>query len=271
MLVAATAKEDIAHIASQTAEQTRVPALKVLPRRVTLEQLGAADTTDSVIPLGLGGRDLGPVGVEADHLVAIGAAGSGKSTLVETLITSISTLDRDNARMVIIDPRRAHLKHSSSSMVAAYGGSGEAARTALADAAVTLTKRLPGPDITPEQLAARNWWSGPDIYVLIDDLELVDDDALRALVPLLPHAQDIGMHILAARKFGGAGRAMLSPFLATLRDQLPDAVLLSGNRDEGPLFGSTPIPAEPGRGIFIRNNEQVGPIQIALSEAGEQQ
>lgn len=36
--------------------------------------------------------------------------------------------------------------------------------------ATTLKPRLPGPEITPAQLAARSWWSGPDIYVVIDDL-----------------------------------------------------------------------------------------------------
>ena len=150
-------------------------------------------------------------------------------------------------------------------MVAAYGGSTDAAKAALADTATTLTSRLPGPDITAEQLAARNWWDGPDIYVVVDDLELVGEDNLRPLVPLIPHAHDIGLHIVAARKFGGTGRALLAPFLSTLKDQLPDVVLFSGTRDEGALFGVRPLPLRPGRGIFVRDNEQYGPIHIAHS------
>lgn len=160
-------------------------------------------------------------------------------------------------------PRRTHLRHADHPMVAVYGGSTDAAKAALADTATTLTGRLPGPDITAEQLAARNWWTGPDIYVVVDDLELVGEENLRPLLPLIPHAHDIGLHIIAARKFGGTGRALLAPFLSALKDQLPDVVLFSGTKDEGALFGVRPLPLRPGRGIFVRDNEQIGPIHIA--------
>lgn len=257
MLVAATAKEDIAHVAAQSANQVPVPKLKVLPRFV-----GLGETSTSIL-LGLGGRDLGPIHLEAQHLVAIGAAGSGKSTLIDTIFVQVAGLPREEARIVLLDPRRAHLAHAEHAMVAAYGSSTDAMRTAIADAAATLTARLPGADVTAEQLAARSWWSGPDIYLLIDDLELLPPEHLQPLLPLLPHAHDIGLHIVVARKFGGAARAMLSQFMSSLRDQLPDAVIFSGTREEGELFGVRPIPLDPGRGILVRAGSSAGPIQIA--------
>ena len=85
-------------------------------------------------------------------------------------------------------------------------------------------------------------------------------------MPLLPHAHDIGLHIVVARKFGGAARALLSQFMSTLRDQQPDAVIFSGNREEGQLFGVRPIPLDPGRGILVRAGDNAGPIQIAARE-----
>ncbi len=33
--------------------------------------------------------------------------------------------------------------------------------------------RLPGPDVTPQQLRDRSWWTGPELYVLVDDYDLV--------------------------------------------------------------------------------------------------
>lgn len=265
MLVAATSKEDIAHIAAQAAGQTPVPELKVLPTRIAVDELVPLVPAErrGRIVLGIGGRDVGPVTHDRQHLLAVGASGSGKSTLVETAIGALSAMPRERARMVLIDPRRTHLVHADHPMVAAYGGSTDAAKAAVTDTATTLTSRLPGPGITAEQLAARSWWDGPDIYVVIDDLELVGDDNLRPLVPLIPHAHDIGLHIIAARKFGGTGRALLAPFLSTLKDQLPDVVLFSGTKDEGALFGVRPLPLRPGRGIFVRDNEQFGPIHIA--------
>ena len=260
MLVAFTAKEDIAHVAAQAADQVPVPQLKVLPRFVGLEE-----TSESIL-LGRGGRDLGPIHLDAQHLVAIGEAGCGKSTLIETVFVQVASLPREDARIVLLDPRRAHLAHAPHTMVAAYGSSTDAMRTAIADTAATLTARLPGADVTAEQLATRSWWTGPDIYLLIDDFELLPPEHLQPLMPLLPHAHDIGLHIVVARKFGGAARALLSQFMSTLRDQQPDAVIFSGNREEGQLFGVRPIPLDPGRGILVRAGDNAGPIQIAARE-----
>ena len=260
MLVAFTAKEDIAHVAAQAADQVPVPQLKVLPRFV-----GLGETSESIL-LGRGGRDLGPIHLDAQHLVAIGEAGCGKSTLIETVFVQVAALPREDARIVLLDPRRAHLAHAPHAMVAAYGSSTDAMRTAIADTAATLTARLPGADVTAEQLAARSWWTGPAIYLLIDDFELLPPEHLQPLMPLLPHAHDIGLHIVVARKFGGAARALLSQFMSTLRDQQPDAVIFSGNREEGQLFGVRPIPLDPGRGILVRAGDNAGPIQIAARE-----
>src|SRR5690606_39642378 len=43
----------------------------------------------------------------------------------------------------------------------------------VAELATALRSRLPGPDITPAQLRARDWWDGPDIAILVDDYDLV--------------------------------------------------------------------------------------------------
>lgn len=260
MLVAFTSKEDIAHVAAQSADQAPVPRLKVLPRFVRL-----GETSGSIL-LGRGGRDLGPINLDAQHLVAIGEAGCGKSTLIETVFVQVAALPRESARIVLLDPRRAHLVHAQHTMVAAYGSSTDAMRTAIADTAATLTARLPGADVTAEQLASRSWWTGPDIYLLIDDFELLPPEHLQPLMPLLPHTQDIGLHIVVARKFGGAARALMSQFMSTLRDQQPDAVIFSGTREEGQLFGVRPIPLNPGRGILVRAGDNAGPIQIAARE-----
>ena len=37
--------------------------------------------------------------------------------------------------------------------------------------AAYLQTRLPGPDVTPEQLRAWSRWRGPDVFVLVDDYD----------------------------------------------------------------------------------------------------
>mgnify|MGYP001140723365 CR=1 FL=1 len=42
---------------------------------------------------------------------------------------------------------------------------------ALRDLATYLENRIPGPDVTPDQLRSRSWWSGAEVFVLVDDYE----------------------------------------------------------------------------------------------------
>ncbi|ALM37715.1 FtsK/SpoIIIE family protein [Streptomyces sp. FR-008] len=62
---------------------------------------------------------------------------------------------------------------------------------ALAD---LIRRRTPPPDVTTDELRARNWWSGPSIYVAFDDYNLVSTSGGNPLAPLtelLPFACDV--------------------------------------------------------------------------------
>ena len=52
----------------------------------------------------------------------------------------------------------------------------QAAMKDLRDTAEFLRKRLPGPDVTAEQIRERSWWKGPELWILVDDYDL----AIRA-------------------------------------------------------------------------------------------
>src|SRR3712207_9455800 len=43
------------------------------------------------------------------------------------------------------------------------------------EVAASLRGRLPGPEVGVRELRDRSWWSGPDVYVLVDDYDLVAD------------------------------------------------------------------------------------------------
>ncbi|WP_328286437.1 hypothetical protein [Corynebacterium atypicum] len=96
--------------------------------------------------------------------------------------------------------------------------------------------------------------------MLVDDAELVADHEFAALMELVPHAQDIGMHLVVARKSGGFSRASFQPLLGGLRDQNPLAVVLSADREEGAIFGVKPQAAAPGRAVI----PGIGQVQLAL-------
>lgn len=59
--------------------------------------------------------------------------------------------------------------------------------------------------MSQEQLRARSWWSGPDLYVVVDDYDLVAAAAgnpLLSLLEYLPYARDLGLHAIVARRSG---------------------------------------------------------------------
>ncbi|HEU0190153.1 MAG TPA: hypothetical protein VFR17_02620, partial [Mycobacterium sp.] len=104
------------------------------------------------------------------------------------------------------------------------------------------------------------------IYLLIDDYDLVVTAAGNPLTPLLeylPYAGDIGLHLVIARRSGGAARAVYEPLLAALRDLGGMGLMMSGQPDEGPVIGTgRPGPLPPGRGTLVTaGREQL--IQVA--------
>ena len=58
--------------------------------------------------------------------------------------------------------------------------------------------------------------------------------------------------MVLTRRTGGAGRALYEPFLSRLRDVGTPGLLLSGDRDEGPLLGGMRAQVlPPGRGWLV--------------------
>ena len=128
----------------------------------------------------------------------------------------------------------------------------------------------PATNVTQQQLRARSWWSGPDIYLVIDDYDLAAGATGNPLAPLadfLPHAKDLGLHIVVARRSGGAARAMFDPVLARMRELGCMGLMMSAAPDEGVLIGSVrPSPLPPGRGTLITRRDVDQLVQVAWTD-----
>ena len=105
---------------------------------------------------------------------------------------------------------------------------------------------------------------------MVDDYDLVAGitvNPLSALLDLLPNARDIGLHLVIARRSGGAARAMFDPILARMRDLGATGLLMSAGVDEGVLMGgvrSAPLP--PGRAVIAQRGRPQRVVQIGWSE-----
>ncbi|MHC1562894.1 type VII secretion protein EccCa [Actinomycetospora sp. C-140] len=250
---------------------TGAPRVRLLPERVGVESLpGPEDGPPHLLPLGLSEDRLAPVllDVAADpHFVCYADAESGKTALLRGLAHQIVARYRpDQARLVVVDYRRSLLGAVASEHLISYTSSAPALTRALGELVESLQRRLPGPDVTPEQLRARSWWTGPDVFVLVDDYDLVagaGTNPLAVLLDLLPQARDVGLHLLVARRTGGASRAMFEPVLARLRELSSPGIVMSGSRDEGVLLGTVrPGPQPPGRGWLVGRRQGERLVQV---------
>ncbi len=201
--------------------------------------------------------------------MVIGDTESGKSNLLRLIgDTVVRTATPQQARIIVVDYRRSLYDAVTTDHLIGYAASRRALDPIINDVLGALKERLPGPDVTPDQLRSGRWWKGADLYLLVDDYDLVATGAanpLQPLLELLPQARDIGLHLVLARRSGGAGRALFEPVLQRLKEIGTPALLLSGSRDEGVLFGDVRLQAmSPGRGTLVSRRVGNRVVQTAL-------
>jgi S-DNA-T family DNA segregation ATPase FtsK/SpoIIIE len=251
------------------------PKLRLLPGRIGLDRVRAqAGEGDSRLLLGINEKELAPVGlnhVTEPHLLVFGDGQSGKSALLRSVIQEIvRTRSPKEAQIIAVDYRRSLLGEIPEDYQLDYLTSATQATPAMKDLADYLTNRLPGPDVTPDQLRNRSWWSGADAYVLVDDYDLVatqQGSPLAPLAPLLAQARDTGFHLILTRRSGGASRAMYESIIQGMRDLAMPGLLLSGSPDEGALFGNVrPSQQPPGRGRLVTRERGIEVVQLAWTE-----
>ena len=107
----------------------------------------------------------------------------------------------------------------------------------------------------------------PEVVLLIDDHDIISAGGSEPLAPLIPHlpaARDLGLHVVVTRPVAGATRALYSSFLQSVRDTGGAVLLMSGDRSEGQILPRiTPEHMPPGRGRYIRRGEQPYIVQVA--------
>nr|MBA2696857.1 hypothetical protein [Actinomycetota bacterium] len=90
------------------------------------------------------------------------------------------------------------------------------------------------------------------------------NNLLAPLVEFLARAKDVGLHVIVARRSGGSGRALYEPLIARLRELSSPGIVMSGNRDEGPILGTVkPSAMPPGRGILVGRKAGQQLMQVA--------
>jgi DNA segregation ATPase FtsK/SpoIIIE, S-DNA-T family len=258
-----------------------VAAVRLLPERIDLDRLPAPAPGATGIPLGVDEERLGRVELDLDadrHLLCFADAESGKTALLRLVAHGIvTTCAPEQARIVLVDHRRTLLGAVPDSHLIGYTSTPEATAAAAREVAESLRRRLPGPTVTPRELRERSWWSGPDVHVLVDDYDLVAPgggtaNPLLPLVEFLAQAKDVGLHLVVARRCGGAARALFDPVLGRLRELSAPGLVMNGSPDEGALVGTVkPASQPPGRGVLVERRRTTRRVQLAWLPPDEEE
>ena len=273
----ADAQEDAIAKLAAAWSGTLAPPVRMLPERVTLRQLGLSLDSDPVpgVPIGLGESDLAPVHLDLTrddpHFLVFGDSGSGKSAFLRTWMTGlVERYSSWDVRIVVIDYRKSQLGQVPREHLGAYAGDPVTARDVCGQLAAKLTERLAPPDVTPQQLRDRSWWSGPEFYVVVDDYDMVGgrQSPLAPLADFVPQARELGLHIVLARRVGGFSRSVMSePLFTQVKELGADGLILSGDPREGVLLGDQrAVQRPPGRGLLVRRKHPEAVVQIAVTD-----
>ncbi|HEX6500118.1 MAG TPA: FtsK/SpoIIIE domain-containing protein [Micromonosporaceae bacterium] len=226
-----------------SAARRTAPAVGLLPRSVTFQTLEVRARTGAEpwdIPVGIGDRELAPVGLhlyEHEHALVTGPPRSGRSQALRTVAHAVLTGD-DPPALVAFAPRRSPLRD--------LGGP------------VTVVTDYSDLDTVLDR-------TGDRVLLLVDDADSVDDE-LGVLDRWLAKAGP-GRHLIAAGR-ADAIRRSYGTWTQRVRDGRCGVLLIPDHDLDGDLLGVT-LPRQdrmapvPGRGYLVANGAVDG-VQLAL-------
>lgn len=258
-------------------QDREAPRVRMLPHDVNRDDVvraarDAGQLSKARIAIGINEEELAPVVLDFDsqpHLVAFADTECGKTGLLRNIAAGVmENASPVEAKIILVDFRRSMLGVVPDEYLGGYATAPQSCTDLMTALAGALKDRLPPNDITQQQLKERSWWSGPDLFVMVDDYDLIPGGSLShplgPLVEYLPQARDIGLRVVVVRRSGGAGRAMMDPIVGRLKDLSCNGLVMSGSKDEGGLFGgykATAMP--PGRGMLVSRTTRSGVVQLS--------
>jgi len=254
------------------------PPILLLPEAVHVDELEPDGELGAGALVAIGERDLEPVRVDltdADqHCLVVGDGSAGKTTFLRTFMRGLAAQAPPEAvRFLIVDYRRGLGDAVPMPYVGAYAGDARTAGAYATQLAETLAGRVPPPGISARELRDRAWWSGPELYLVVDDYDLVEGPSspLRPLFDYLSSGRETGFHAVVARRSGGIARALAADAaVSRMRDLGAVTLVLSADSREGVIAGNVRgADQPPGRGVLIRRRVPNEVVQVLLSDPAD--
>ncbi len=271
---------------------SQAPPVRRLPASFGVDQVRQLAARDTRQGVGVGGiawaiseLDLQPVYLnfaENPHLMVTGRRECGRTTTLATIMSEIGRLyapgatsvpapppGQPSAQVWLIDPRRQLLTALGSNYVERFAYNLDGVQAKMGELAAVLAGREPPPGLSAEELLSRSWWSGPEIFLIVDDIQQLPpgfDSPLHKAAPWVNRAADVGLHVIVTRSFGGWSSAGSDPMLRALHQANAPLLVMDADPDEGFIRGKMkggPLPR--GRGLLMAEDTGVF-VQVALTE-----
>lgn len=246
------------------------------PIRLLPERLDAGDLPDALdepdrVPIGVRQEDLAPEFFDPrqeQHLLVFGDSGSGKSSLLRGIAHGfLERYTSDEIVFAVMDVRGQVAPVIPEEYLGGHAPNARKAKALAASVAQELERRS-----DPEEAATK---PGPRIVVLVDDHHILGssgDDPLGPLLPYLPSARDLRLHVFLTRPVAGASRAAFDMAIQALRETGGTGLVMSGERSEGQILPR--VYAEqmvPGRGRLVRRGARPVVVHVAHTPAPDEE
>ncbi|MCM4083580.1 type VII secretion protein EccCa [Paractinoplanes hotanensis] len=261
------AVDDLAEATKAVAEEVATfwtgppaPPVRMLPPHLPVTDLPDPQP-DMRVCLGLDEQRLAPVWhdfLATPHLLVFGDNETGKSNMLRLVLRAVQQrYTPEQAKVILGDSRRDLDTAISADYQVGASFTGDKLLELAGQASVSLTRRLPGAEISSERMKRRDWWEGPELFVVVDDYDLMTrgtgaGSTLEPLLPLLAQGVYVGLHVIVARSTSGAGRSMMDPVIRRMWELGTPATLFSYPKEEGKFLGeAAPRRLPPGRAQLV--------------------
>ncbi|SPF68137.1 AAA+ ATPase domain [Propionibacterium ruminifibrarum] len=238
--------------------------IRLLPVALDPAQLTPPEQEPDAVPFGVRQDSMEDAFWELldtdQHLLVLGDARCGKSTLLRTLARGLVTrFSSDELVIAVMDSRGTVPAAIPEEYLAGHAKSTRDAAGLAASIAKELESRTA---MTPAERAR-----SPRVVLMVDDYDILNaggTEPLHPIVAYLPSARDLGFNVVLTRTVAGITRALYTEAIQGLRDTGGTTFLMSGDRSEGqimPRVYAQTMP--PGRGQLLRRGQRPVIVQAA--------
>lgn len=257
------------------------PPIRVLPPEIFLSELPAPDANEPPgVPIGLEELRLDPfylnlTGNDA-HTLVLGDRECGKTTLLRTWMTGLmNRTSPEQVKIILVDYRKTltDMQHKEHTLF--YAITPDQVKEAVNQLKMELDTRLLKNSQQANPAEGEQAWCGPHYYLVVDDYEGVatpspqNGNPLNALEGFLVSGQEIGLHVILARRVTELGRVNFDPIFRGIKNMESPGLLMRGDPLEGRqalhkqnISGDLPT----GRAIYVARSKSPVLIQIARPE-----